>query len=266
MGHNQAGKLVSETRALFARTLSGGYEDSSAWKAVSKLRCGGRLVFDYAAQWIQSGSARKRARAAAILGQLGRCGRRSGRTRSEHAFPQESFTLLRSALSVETDQGAICSILAALGHLYLPDAVPFIVPFASHPNANVRFDAAFALGCYPSEPASLEALETLMDDTDEDVRNWAIFGIGVQSDFDSEGLRDKLVRHLQDPFLDARIEAAASLAKRKDKRVVAPLINLIERDGLLRGYIKAAEYLLEMDCPDSWETSDYVSALSQLLP
>jgi len=142
-----------------------------------------------------------------------------------------------------------------------------IATFAAHENADVRFRVSRALGCYPRAPQSVEALERLMDDSDRDVRDWAIFGIGVQCDADSDQLRDSFVRHLDDPFLDARIEAVAALAKRRDARAVEPLIRMFRIYGALNGLIEAAQSLLEVDeDPPSWSEKEYIGALEDQFP
>jgi HEAT repeat protein len=61
-----------------------------------------------------------------------------------------------------------------------PRAISLITPFASHPDTRLRFDATFALGCFPDEPASVVALLRLIEDTDDDIRDWATFGLGIQ--------------------------------------------------------------------------------------
>ena len=63
---------TSEVEALFAQTLRGEYDGEEGWAAVRALhREGSREIFERAAAWCLSDDARKRARAADILGQLG---------------------------------------------------------------------------------------------------------------------------------------------------------------------------------------------------
>lgn len=274
MGARRVERLVADTEAHFNKTLEGGYESDMPWQSIRWLReHGNNLVFRQAMSWLKSDDPLKRDRAAAILGQLRASGwrhsRKPGRLRYEplRLYQSESFEAIVPALHKETDIRAIGSFLSALGHLDLEEGVPVIAGFAAHENADVRFSVSWALGCYPRAPQSVEVLERLMDDSDRDVRDWAIFGVGVLGDADSSQLRDSFIRRLDDPFLDARIEAAAALAKRHDARVVRPLIRMLRQDGALRGLTEAARDLLGMsDDPEDWFEREYIKALGDHFP
>lgn len=213
--------FLAKIDKLFSDTLRGGYDDDLPWKAIHSLRkMGCRAVFDKAVMWSSCASPLKRARGAAVLAQLGRYGRPGKRhTSPEWMFRVESLDLITQLIKGEEDDFALGSQIAALGHFDNAAAVPHIVAFADHHNEDVRFQVACALGCYPDDPLSISVLQKLMEDTDRDVRNWAIFGLGVQGNADSEEIRLSFLRHLDDPFLDARIEAAAALGKRHDARL-----------------------------------------------
>ena len=68
----------------------------------------------------------------------------------------------------------------------------------------------------------------LTADTDEDVRDWAAFGIGVLGDIDSPEVRDALAACLQDANEEVREEAMVGLAKRKDQRVLPALRSALQ--------------------------------------
>ena len=274
MGAERVAKLVADTQAHFNKTLDGGYESDTPWHSIRWLHeHGNRLVFGQALSWLTSDTPLKRDRAAAILGQLRTSGwryrRRSGQflSRPVPLYQRESFEAIVSALREERDARTLASFLSALGHLDLEQSVPVIATFAEHGSADVRFSVAWALGCYPHTQKSAEVLERLMDDADRDVRDWAIFGVGVQGDADSDSLRDSFVRHLDDTFLDARIEAASALAKRHDARVIRSLIRMLQRDGALRGLTEAARELLGLiDDPPDWFEREYINALERNFP
>ncbi len=271
MGLRRASRLVTETESHFTRTLQGGYESDMPWKSIRWLQGHrNRLVFGRALSWLSSDDPLKRARAAAVLGQLRTSAWRPDRGPRYDFFRlyrQESFNAIVAALQEESDARTISSFVSALGHLDVEEAVPVVASFEEHESANVRFSVSWALGCYPRDKLSMEVLERLMDDVDRDVRDWAIFGVGVQGDADSSQLRDSFVRHLDDSFLDARMEAAAALGKRRDARVVEPLIRMLRTYGALNGLTEAAKSVLELDDdPPSWFGKEYIAALEDRFP
>ena len=157
-----------------------------------------------------------RARGADVLAQLGKTA-----DHTSNSFPDESYSVITDLLQRETEPQPLAAGIAALGHLDNPLAVPLITNFSSHPSPEVRFDVAFALGCFPNEPRSAETLLRLTQDTDEDVRDWATFGLGVLGNTDSDEIREALVRRLNDSDEDVREEAMVGLGKRNDQRVLS---------------------------------------------
>lgn len=261
MGTGRVRALCLRVDHLYAKALKGGANDSDAWDAVTALRGNGsRFVFDRAAQWCSSSNPLKRARAAAVLGQLRATGwKHSKPAEPKWMFRDESFRLVVQMLGEEKDVYAISAEITALGFLYNPAAVPVITGFANHKDEDVRFSVAFALGNYHDDPESIRVLLHLMNDTDRHVRDWATFGLGVLGDADSEDLRTAFLRTLDDEFLDARIEAAASLGKRKDTRLAVPLVRMLKKHGALSGLTEAARYLLEMEeDPPDWFATEYI--------
>jgi HEAT repeat protein len=164
---------AQEIDALFAQTLSGDYDDETPWEAVHALRrVGTREVFEKAAEWCQSANPLIRARGADVLARLGKTVDHTGNN-----FPEDSYSVIAGLLQGETEAQPLAAAIAALGHLDNPCAVSLIVTFHSHPSPEVRFDVAFALGCFPNETLSVATLLHLMQDTDADVRDWATFGL-----------------------------------------------------------------------------------------
>jgi HEAT repeat protein len=156
------------------------------------------------------------------------------------------------------------SAIAALGHLDDPRAVPLISQFRSYPNAETRFAVACALGSFPNNPLSVETLLTLMADSDEDVRDWATFGVGVLGDADSSAVRDALVRAVNDSNEDVREEALVALGKRQDKRALAPLLMALRQPTVTDRVIEAGYTLLGLDSErKDWTSQDYANALNE---
>lgn len=243
---------------LFLSTLSDDYEDDAAWDAVAALRrIGTREVFDQAAAWCRSADPLQRARGADVLGQL-----RTVPDRKDNAFPEEAYSVLTELVERETHPRPLSSAIAALGHLDNPSAVPIIAKFHAHPDAGVRFDLAFALGCFPDETLSVETLVGLMQDADEDVRDWATFGLGVQGNRDSSNIREALLSALADGNDDVSEEALVGLAKRKDRRIVPKLLTELERQEVGIRVIEAAYLMLGMQSErEDWSTADYAAAI-----
>src|ERR1039457_3328661 len=214
---------------LFLRTLSGNYEDDAPWDAVAALRrMGTREVFDQAAAWCQSDVPLKRARGADVLAQL-----RKAPDCKVNAFSEESYALLTELVQEESHPRPLASAIAALGHLDNPSAVPIIANFHAHPNAEVRYDVAFALGCFPDEPRSVQALVRLMRDADGDVSEEALVG----------------------------------LAKRKDRRIVPMLLAELEKQEVGVRVIEAAYLMLDMQREhEGWNAPDYAGALRDRFP
>jgi HEAT repeat protein len=248
---------------LFARTLEGDYEDDAPWQAVHDLRrIGTRQVFDKAAKWAESAAPLMRARGIDVLAQLGRTAKHP-----TNSFPEESYAIVTKALQQERESTPLNSAISALGHLDDARAIPLLAAFRSHPNAEIRFSVACALGSFPNDALSIEALLALMEDADEQVRDWATFGLGVLGDEDSAVIRDSLYQWLNDSNADVHEEALVGLAKRHDPRSLPTLIDALERPNISNRVVEAAYTLLGMDddCKD-WSGLDYANALRQRFP
>ncbi len=251
---------TQEIDALFAQTLTGNYDDEAAWEAVCALRrVGTKEVFDKAAEWCESTNPLIRARGVDVLAQLGKT--------VEHPsnnFPEESYSVITGLLQRETEPRPLAAAIAALGHLDNPRAVPLIINFHSHPNPEVRFDVAFALGCFPNETLSVETLLHLMKDTEGDVRDWATFGLGVLGDNASPEILDALVERMSDSDEDVREEAMVGLGKRKDRRVLSVLLSALEKPNVTDRTIEAAYKMLDVqnEC-EGWKGADYAAALRE---
>lgn len=245
---------------FFKRTLACDYDDDDAWDAVNVLRSrGGSDVFGKAAQWLKSTHPLERARAADILGQIG------VGPGLPHENPSEACDLLIALLLHEQHPRAAASALVALGHIQIRRALPIIYKFVGHGDAVLRHAAAFALGCFAEDPASHPGLMLLMMDDDQDVRDWATFGLGVLGDLDSARVRDALARRLDDAFENVRLEAIAGLAKRRDTRVLPALIEALEseEDPEPKLLDAASDLLAFSEEAPGWTAKDYARALRE---
>jgi HEAT repeat protein len=243
---------------IFARTLSGDYDDDAPWQAVRTLHnIGTRAVLDSAAQWCRSENPLKRARGADVLAQLG-----VSADHPKNNFSEESFIIVEELVRGEKDPLPLMSAIYALGHIGNPLAIPLILEHQTSSTPNIRFAVAFALGSYANSPEAIEGLLSLTEDADEDVRDWATFGLGVLGESDSPEIRDALVSRLHDSDEDVREEAMVGLGKRKDPRVLPALLSALEQPDVPDRAVEAASEMLDvMNEGEDWKGSDYAGAL-----
>ncbi len=167
-------------------------------------------------------------------------------------------------LKREDDPTVLDSGIAALGHLYNSAAIPIIAPYLDHRDDNVRFSVACALGNFPNDPEAVATLLTLTRDDDSGVRDWAVFGLGVQGDVDSAEIREALLERLTDTNEDVREEATVGLGKRRDIRLLPVLRSLLDAPELKLRVAEAASAMLGLaEDPEAWQAEDYKRALDE---
>lgn len=245
---------------LFACTLKGDYHDEAPWGAVRALgKLGTRDVFDVAAKWCKSDDPLMRTRGVDVLAQLGKTA-----DHPMNSFPEEAYVIVSELIQHEKDLSPLGSAISALGHLESIAAVPLIAAFRTHPSADIRLSVACSLGSFPNDDLSVENLLLLMEDSDEEVRDWATFGLGVQGDQDSPAIRDALYRNLSDASEDVREEAMVGLGKRKDQRVLSSLFSAVDGPEIKARVAEAASLLLGMENdPEDWGAEEYRTALKE---
>jgi HEAT repeat protein len=251
--HNATEMSEAEIDALFARTLTDDPEDDGRWEAINALRTsGGRLIFDRAMAWCNSGAGRKQLSGVDILAQIGKT--------SEHpvtAYADESYPVIEALLLGNPSTELKDSAIIALSHLGNPAAIPLICSFRSDPDSEIRLSVAHALGLpFANDPQAVDVLLELMHDEDEQVRDWATFGLGVLGDADSPTIREALLERLGDSYPDAREEAMSALAKRKDLRVLPALRELLQAETMPYCAEDAAHYLLDLEWGNNQQTAD----------
>ena len=113
-------------------------------------------------------------------------------------------------------------------------------------DAEVRLAVAHGLGMR----AGVEGVETLVlltRDADDDVRNWATFGLVDMVDADTPEIREALRARLADSFEDVRLEAIWGLARRRDPEGLAILRARLAGDDWVSGDRDVAEDLGLLD-------------------
>jgi len=209
-------------------------DEQAAWEPVvvlhyratpEVLAAAERLCFSYVSK--------ERVLGANILGQLGV---------PERAFPEDCFRILCEMLGREQDPLVMEAIGVAFSHLHDKRAIPLLAPFSKHPDKEARFGVVQGLSKHPDATAIATLIE-LTKDEDEDVRNWATFGLGTLVDSDTAELRAALLERVIDPHDETRGEALVGLARRKDPRVLGAIIQELssEHVGLLA--LEAADKL-----------------------
>lgn len=193
---------------LVKRAIKARDEDGS-WKYISVLHWRGtREVFDAAAELCKSKKIKERCLGADILGQVGV---------PERKFPEEALKILYGMLKTETNPDVLYSVLVAIGHTQdLKDmhGINKIIILRNHKNSRVRYGVVLALSGR-EDKKSLYTLIKLTEDPDSDVRDWATFGLGTQTDLDTPRIRKALWRRVNDKDSDTRGEAIVGLVKRK---------------------------------------------------
>ncbi|MEP7354654.1 MAG: HEAT repeat domain-containing protein, partial [Acidobacteriota bacterium] len=255
---------TAEIQALFAQTLRGDGDSEEAWAAIHTLQLNGsREVFDFAEEWCGSSNSLKREKAVDVLSQLQR--KTQHGLPNEKLFHEESYALITEMFRAEHDLGVLRAAIFALGHLDIVEAISaisMIRGYEDHPDGDLRFAVAVALGSFPNDNLSVAGLLKQMTDSDSDVRDWAVFGLGVQGNVDSPEIREALLRCLEDTNEDVREEAAAGLGKRRDRRVLPALWAMLDAGKPNSRVREAVTALLGLsDEPEGWGAGDYKEAL-----
>lgn len=207
------------------------------WNIVEVLRYRGNYeVFEAASKLCESKNPKFRELGVQILAQLGT---------PKKSFPDESGIILLKLLENEEDINVVIAIAFAFGHLKDSRGVAPLVKLKNHFCADVRESVVFGILGQEDELA-INALIELCADEDEGVRNWATFGLGDMIETDTQAIRDALFQRVVDEKgdtdLEAEIrgEALLGLAKRKDRRVINPLIKELSGDYVGKLPVEAA--------------------------
>ncbi|HTR85959.1 MAG TPA: HEAT repeat domain-containing protein [Reyranella sp.] len=206
--------------------------------ALSVLHARGtRDVLEAALTLIASDDSRRRKLAALILGELG----------ADRTFPEECCDALIELLRHDPDFDVRLGAIYALGHLGNRRGDPDLVALGAHPNDRVRRGVAFSLNGATSAGA-VKTLLALMDDSNEEVRDWATTGIGHETTIDGAEIREALWRRTRDESSFVRAEALNGLALRGEKGILLQLIHEISQEDRSRGlFDDAAIALLGLD-------------------
>lgn len=166
-----------------------------------------------------------------------------------HYAAETALAPLLALAQQETDPLVLDSAVGALGQIGEETALPVVLAAAADGSYRVRSAAAKALprlggmGARTEQDPLVMALIALTADEDQEVRNWAAFGLGSQLDIDGSAIRDVLRRLLGDPDEDTRAEAMVGLARRQDPAVIPVVAAALEAEEVGRLAVTAAEFL-----------------------
>jgi HEAT repeats len=250
--HFQKGKEMAflpiedprSTSELFAATLQGNYEDDASWQAVAVLRLRGTIeVLEAAAEYTRSEDPKARARGLDVLAQLG-----AGKDDSERPHLNRCVSIAIESLK-DGNHLVVHSAAWALAHLGTDHAVAALLLLKGHSDPGVRWAVAYGVAARKG-PGPITTLIELMSDSDENVRDWATFGLGSISTADSPEIRTALHERLTDPFQPARSEAVWGLALREDPPGLRMLLERVEAETWQSGDEYVAQEILNLD-PDT---------------
>lgn len=166
----------------------------------------------------------------------------------------EAVEPLLRLLEADPEVAVRSAAAMALGNHHLPTTLPVLCRHAYDPEPDVRFGVVCGLEEFRSSswesaevaayrPEVIATLLHLMEDPDEDMRDWATFAIH-QGGHDTPETRTQLWKALEDPNADVRGEAAAGLALFGDRALIPHLDRLLREDpDISPNYFEAAETL-----------------------
>jgi HEAT repeat protein len=191
---------------------------------------GGEEEFALGKEYSLSDDPGDRMTGADILAQLGW---------NDRTFLRESVEILIGLLD-DPDVSVVRGAAIGLGHRAEASAIPHLLKHVDHADPQVRYGVVSGLSGHDDVQA-IDALIRLARDDDHDVRDWAVFGLGMLTEADSPEIRQALRQALHDPDHEIRGEALVGLAKRGDSSVVPALLHEWEADVVSILSIEAAE-------------------------
>jgi HEAT repeat protein len=243
-------RSTAELVALYLRDPEG--DEAGRALGIIQFR-GGKEEFEIAARLAASKFARERRAAADILAQLGW---------QEETYLSESVEILLRLLD-DPEVAVLQAAAIACGHRKSPLSVSRLVELAKHPSAAVRYGVSYGLAGQ-DEPPAIAALLLLSKDEDRDVRDWATFALGSQTDLDTPDLREALRARLTDSDPEIRGEALVGLGRRHDGHLKSAVLDELSGDFHGDWIFEAAEAIADPDFIPALEGMR--SRMSQDLP
>jgi hypothetical protein len=226
-------------QALVAHTEAQEEGDFESFRALAeRLRPFGTAVLPESLRHGASPDPSVRRAAAELIGEL-----HDGSEGTRDELLAALARLLEREYAGSRDPDVLAALVRSFGALADPRALAPLVRLASFPHPTVRGAVASALPGLTGDnedPLAVEALVALTADEDQQVRDWACFGLGTQMSANTQAVRDALAARLDDPHDDTRAEAFMGLARRRDPRVVEPLLAALGRETIFTLEVDAA--------------------------
>ncbi len=158
-------------------------------------------------------------------------------------FKEEAVAAVKAMLETEREDAVFRALAYAVSHLDIDDCSEFLARVAQSLNASTRYAAAYGLGGRLDDDLAVKTLITLSQDSDDDIRDWATFGLynGLeQQPYIRDDIREALFANIDDDHDETRYEALEGLSICKDPRVIVPLIAALELDEVWNSALEAA--------------------------
>lgn len=186
------------------------------WELIHELhQSSSSVVHKHCIAKCKSDDPLERTIAADILGQLGCFGK-------DNPFREKSIPALIPLLK-DPDENVVDASITAISHLQMADEILSCLELAKHDSNLIRLSMARCLG-FVDSPKARRVLIKLSRDNDDDVRNWATFGLGSQCENNTKEIRAALYDRLNDDDEETRNEAILGLARRKILDVLPALL------------------------------------------
>ena len=228
------------TAELFQAIFEGEIDDAYPWMAIRVLHARATPeVFEAAVACAESDDPCRRIRGFNVLSQLGiKYGS------SENPFRDRCVELAIRGLQ-DPDSDVVAAAAWVLNHHESEHGKATLMQLKDHPSEDVRLAVATA-ACPDENETELRVALELMEDSDEDVRDWATFALGTQCELDSPEIRDALRARLNDPHKDTRNEALWGLVHRRDISAIRTLLQRLGAEAWVKGDEYAAERALNI--------------------
>lgn len=223
---------------LFEQAYEGDRDDDATWRFIHELRLRTTAeVFNMAVAYCDSRDPRWREIGLDVLAQFG-----SGLPVDKRPYLPLCRDLALRGLEDPNIQ-VVRSAAMALAHLNADCPCPeALLALATHADPEVRLASALGLVYTNSEPAQ-QALLGLMEDEDQDVRDWATMGIGQGAESSPEVIEALQRRWREETFVDARDEAIWGLVRLHEREAIEELLDRFRRDTWVSGDMMAIRSL-----------------------